>query len=393
MNIVVNGFITIGKVSIKAMELLAYFGKFVASIWDFLAPVILGITAAYTVFFATQAIGWAKTIGLMMWKIALDWMETGAILAMYAAQNGLNTALAMCPITWIIYGIIALIAVVYLVIAAINKFAGTSISATGAIVGVIMSAVAVIWNLFAGLGEIIWGVFKFAWNYIAMFVNFFANVWTAPITSVIYMFRDMGNAILDIIGGIASAIDKVFGTDLNKGVNKWKSNLNTMAKAAVKTFAKDEDYSQKMNTLEGNLEDYGVGRMGYKDSWDKGYNWGADTANKLKNTFTVGDKQYGMENFGVTSVPYDQLDKTGAAKDLKGINENTGAIKDGVNLSDEDVQLLKDYARIQFTTHLKSLTPKVTATFGDVRENADVNVILKLLEKMVKDASESDLTT
>ena len=158
LDIVVNGFIIMSHAAIYAMNAFGAVGKWVIEYWELIAPIILGITAAYTYFFATQAIGWAKTIGLMLWKIAVDWMETGAILAMYAAQNGLNVALAMCPLSWIVYGIIALIAVVYIVIAAINKFAGTSISATGIIAAAVAGAVAVIWNIILALGEFIWGV-------------------------------------------------------------------------------------------------------------------------------------------------------------------------------------------------------------------------------------------
>lgn len=395
LDVVVNGLINISKLAIVGMQAIAGVGSFLMKYWELLAPIILGVAAAYGFFFTTQAIGWAKTIGLMLWKIAVDWMETGAILAMYAAQNGLNVALAMCPLSWIVYGIIALIAVVYIVIAAINRWAGTTISATGVIVGVITTAVAAIWNTLLALGEFIWGVIQYVWNGIAMFVNFFANAFTNPISTIIYQFRDMGMQILNIIGAIANAIDSVFGSKLGESVNNWKSGLNTLAGKAVEKFAKDEDYKKKMKTLDGSLQDMGASRISYSAAWKTGYDWGDNTMDKIKDSFTVGDKLYNMEDFAVKSVPMSELEKV-ASDDLKGIKKNTGdaanSLKNGINLSDEDVQLLKDYARVQFTTHLTSLTPKVNATFGDVRESADVNVIMKLLEKFIKDAAESDLT-
>ena len=51
------------------------------------------------------------------------------------AQSSFNTALLACPITWIILAVIALVALLYTVVAVINKVKGTSISATGVIVG------------------------------------------------------------------------------------------------------------------------------------------------------------------------------------------------------------------------------------------------------------------
>lgn len=387
LNIVVNGLINISTVTIKAMQGIAKIGNFITKYWELIAPLILGVIAAYGYFFTTQAIGWTKTIGLMLWKIAVDWMETGAILAMYAAQNGLNVALAMCPLSWIIYGIIALIAVVYTVIAAINLFANKSISATGVVVGAVTTMVAIIWNALLALGEFIWGVLRGIWNGIGWVVNYLANAWNNPISSVIYAFRDLGSAILGILGGIANAIDAVFGTKLGQSINNWQSGLNSMADAAVKKFAKNENYDQKMKTLDESLQDMGVSRIGYKVAWDTGYEWGNNTMDRIKDSFTIGDKLYNMDSLGVDWIPYDQLQK------IEGNTADTAsALKEGINLSDEDVQLLKDYARVQFTTHLTSLTPRVNATFGDVRESADVNVIMKLLEKFVKDASESDLT-
>lgn len=393
LNVVVNGLVNLANMAVYAMKIFSGIGNTIMKYWEFIAPIILGVTAAYSYFFATQAIGWAKNIGLMLWKIAVDWMETGAILAMYAAQNGLNVALAMCPLSWIVYGIIALIAVVYIVIAAINKWAGTTISATGVIVGVITTAVAAIWNTLLALGEFIWGLIKLVLNNFVMLANFTANVFKNPVSSIIYLFRDLGNQILTIIGTIASAIDAVFGTKLSQGVDNWKNSLNTMAGKAVDKFAKDENYEEKFSKFDKSLQDMGVGRINYGTAWDTGYKWGKNKMDEVKDSFTIGDKQYDMENFAVKSVPMSELNN----KNLDGINKNTGdtanALKQGVNLSDEDVQLLKDYARVQFTTHLTSLTPKVNAKFGDVRESADVTVIMKLLEKFVKDASESNLTT
>ena len=79
------------------------------------------------------------------------WKKAAATKAATVAQQGLNTAMSMNPITLFILAIIALITVFYIVIAAINRFAGTSISATGMIAGALSVAGAFIYNLFLGL--------------------------------------------------------------------------------------------------------------------------------------------------------------------------------------------------------------------------------------------------
>ena len=71
-----------------------------------------------------------------------------------AAQWGFNAALLASPITWILAVIIAVIVAIYLVVAAINRLTGSSISATGIIVGALASAAAFVWNLFLGILDI-----------------------------------------------------------------------------------------------------------------------------------------------------------------------------------------------------------------------------------------------
>lgn len=52
-------------------------------------------------------------------------------------QAGFNTTLLVCPFTWIVIAILAVIAAIYLIVAAINKVQGTTYSATGVICGCI----------------------------------------------------------------------------------------------------------------------------------------------------------------------------------------------------------------------------------------------------------------
>ncbi len=389
LDIAVNGLIGLSYVALKVMKAIGAIGTWLYDRWRVVVPLIAGATAIFATFLATQAIGWAKVAGLMLWKIALDWAETGAILAMYAAQNGLNAAMAMCPLSWIIYGLILLVAAIYMVVGAINTATGETYSATGVIVGSLNVLVAGVWNVLLALLEICWAVIQNMYNGWASFVNFLSNMWTAPITTGIKLWQDFGNAILNIIGAIASAIDAVFGSDLSKHVNKWHDGLNNRANKAIKKHAKDENYEEKLPLFHKNLTDLGLSRAYYGEMWDTGYDKGKAGIGSIEDMFTIGDKMFDSTGGGIPGwTPMDELAST--AKEIKG---DTKALKDnGVNLSEEDVNLLKEHARMQFVNKLTSLTPKVNATFGDVRESADVNVILQLIEKLVKEASDSDLT-
>lgn len=64
----------------------------------------------------------------------------------------------------------------YLAVAAMNKWAGTSLSATGIIVGAIYVAGAVIGNIFIALYNTTIDIFAAMWNYIANFATSFLQM-------------------------------------------------------------------------------------------------------------------------------------------------------------------------------------------------------------------------
>lgn len=139
-------------------------------------------------------------------KTIADWAETAAIIALTLAQEGFNAALAMCPITWIIGAIVILIGVFYLAVAAINYFAGTSISATGLIFGA-----------FTWLGTGILNILKSVANGFIALANFLGSVFQDPAAATYNLFIDIWNGIVDYI---AQAVNDIIGI-INKipGIN------------------------------------------------------------------------------------------------------------------------------------------------------------------------------
>lgn len=89
------------------------FGTAVADNWGWIEPIIWGIVAALIAYNAVQGIGWLTTLKDIAAKGAhavASAAETAAILALIVAQDGLNAAMAACPITWIVVGVIAFMA-------------------------------------------------------------------------------------------------------------------------------------------------------------------------------------------------------------------------------------------------------------------------------------------
>lgn len=133
-NGVINGLAAIASVATWVLDLLINGASWVVDNWSWISPIVLGVAGAYVVLHGAmiayntiQAI----TNGLAAISAARSAIKAGATLAEAAAtttatgaQVGLNAALLACPITWIIIGIIALIALFYAAVAAVNKFAG-----------------------------------------------------------------------------------------------------------------------------------------------------------------------------------------------------------------------------------------------------------------------------
>ena len=77
--------------------------------------------------------------------------------------------------------------------------------------------------------------------------------------------------------------------------------------------------------------------------------------------------------------------------------EVTGGTLDGinqdVNIGDEDIKLLRDMAARDYLLQLQTVTPVAHVTFGDVKETADVNKIVEVIEQMVEEQMATSLVS
>ena len=86
-----------------------------------------------------------------------------------------------------------------------------------------------------------------------------------------------------------------------------------------------------------------------------------------------------------------------AAKAAGDLNEKAGGKNGGVKtkgeveITDEDIKLLKDVAAVEWVNKFTTLKPEMTVTFGDVRETADTGQLVAALEEILTDAYTSSL--
>ena len=334
---------TVAGIALEIFDLLVGVAGIVDDNWSLLSPVIFGVAAALAVYYGAQlaanavdAISHGLHVAMaaaQMIHAAATGTLTAATAADIAAQNGLNAALYACPIVWIIILIIALIALFYAAVAAVNKFAGTSVSATGIICGALAAAGAFTWNLISGALELVLGFLNALINPFINFANFIGNLFENPVSSVIYLFHGMADNILEILQTIASALDFVFGSNMADTVQSWRDGLKDATDIMVAEFAPDENYQEIMSSLDLSVSDFGIHHFGYADAWDAGYSFGEDIANR----FSGNEQEDGHEY----EDPFNYGEFAGNICDIA---DDTGAIKDSLDITEEELKYLRDIA-------------------------------------------------
>ncbi len=330
----------VAGIALEIFDLLVGVAGAVADNWSWLSPIIYGVAGALAVYYGWllltkgAALATAAAQGALTLAVPVYAALTGATMADTAAQYGLNAAMYACPIVWIIILIIALIALFYAAVAAVNKFAGTSVSATGIICGAFMVALAFIGNIFVALWNLVVDVFVLIYNLVATVANFIGNVFTDPIGAVCRLFFDLADTVLGILQALASAIDAIFGSNLAGSVQGWRDSLGGWVD---ETFGKGDEVMAKMNA-----DDMKLGRFEYGAAWDAGYSFGEGIDESIAN--------FDPSSLFDTNVPgasdYADLSNYGAglAGDVGDIAGNTGAIKDSMDITEEDLKYLRDIA-------------------------------------------------
>ena len=334
---IINGLAGVASVATVVLDLLISGASLVVDNWSWLSPIILGVATALGVYYGAQLL--ANGVGLISQGIHIamagaKMIQLAATAAETAAQYSLNTALYACPLVWIIILIIALVALFYAAVAAVNHFAGTSVSATGLICGAFMAALAFIGNIFVALWNLVVDVFVMIYNLVATVANFIGNVFNDPVAAVARLFFDLADTVLSVLQALASAIDTIFGSNLAGSVQGWRDSLGGWVDS---TFGKGEEVMEKLNA-----EDLHLGRFEYGAAFDMGYEFGQGVED------TVG----GLFDFSaMDSLGADALDAYGLGNTLDGIYGNTGdtagntaAMSDALDIAEEDLAYMRDIA-------------------------------------------------
>lgn len=386
---------TLANVVLNIFELVGTVGGFIADNWSVISPIIYGVIAALAVYAAY--LGIVKGIEIasaaataihsvaMSAKIGVMAALTGQTMAATAAQMGYNGALYACPVVWIIVLIIALIAVIMAVCSAIAKMTGIANSGFGVITG----GVNVVIQFFKNLGLTVANIALGIGNAIAALASNMMTAFHNAICSVQSWFYNLLSTALSVIEGICSALNKLPFVEFDySGIS---SAADDYAAKASEAAGNKEDYQSISDAFNEGFTTFDAFQDGWaSDAFNAGAAWGDGIADKVSN-FSLSDVfgQTDIPNVGdYTSGFNDAIANSGVGDSIGNIDDNTGKIKDSLDVTEEDLKYLRDIAEQEainrFTT--AEINVDMSGMQNTVNSGDDIDGFMTKLTDSVNEA-------
>jgi len=325
---------------------IAAIASFVTDNWSKIEPILIAVGTVW--------------LGVIIFQL---WTMVPPLLAQAAAWLAIN------------WPILLVIAVIALVIYALVRLGATAEQIVGAIFGAFAFLGAVIWNTIVGVTN---GIIQFLWT---SFIEPFLGIFEWFFNAINGGFNGLGGAVANLFGQIISwalslgkvlskVIDAIFGTD-------WTGELEKL-QDKVLSWGKDEDAI----TIDRDAPTIGETIDPLK-AWDKGREFGENLASSVQNALDG----FGMEkvlNLSEEKDPGDNFtipgDNTATLDKINKVNE-VGRINDTVDISSEDLKMMRELAEMNAIQNFVSLTPTVNVQTGDIRNGYDVDTIIARIEQ------------
>lgn len=338
--------------------------------WSWIGPLVMGAALALGVYWAaTKGVAIAQGIAAgatAAYHAVVNFLSigfgilTGNTAAASAAVFTFNSALMASPITWVILAIIALIAIIYAAVGAVNHFAGTSVSATGIITGA-----------FAVLGaHVLNGTVIPLYNGFASFINFIGNAFNDPIAAIQVAFLDMCLSVVGYIKNLAAGIENLLNkipgvtVDITSGLDSFYAGLE-QAQQAVKDESGWVEYVSKMDYID------------YSDAASAGYAFGQGVEDKIGGLFSYDTGSLDDLMAQIPDIP----GMDGMGSDISDIAGNTGSMAKSLEVSGEELEYLRDIAERDAINRFTTAEVKIdmTGMTNKIDGGADLDGVIREL--------------
>lgn len=366
------GVVVVEAIAAAIPKIIEYGLAWLAAHWQMLAIIgVVGLVIGVLVALKAPLSIIVAVIGLLVvalaaWKIA-QWLVNGA---MYA-----------CPLVWIIALVVGLIVAIFAFMQWMAKATGLANSGLGMIAG----GVNVVIQFFKNLGLEVANIALGIWNALGACADNIGIAFKNVILSIKSWFYGLLETVMNVIKGIAETLNKLPFVDIDVSglTSKAKEYANKKAEAegAKEEFKNVADeFNKGMNTFEAFADGW------VSDAFNQGAAWGDAVQSKIEGMLGSFDPNSLMNQTtqGMDMQGFDMSDIVNSAGNIPVSLEQDKTGSKEVDISDEDLKMLKDIATRDYMLNYKHITPNVNITFGDVKETADVEAIRDELQTMME---------
>lgn len=308
LNGLIGGMDLLADAASGVISILESGAGFVVENWDYIAPILFGIAAAF------------------------------AAAGVAALASGASAAVAWAMANWpLLLVFAAVVGLIFLL-----KQLGVSWEQIGEVVG----------GVLGGLYTVVYTVFAYWWNIIATFVEFFANVFNDPVAAIANLFAGLLDTVLGVVETAAQAIDALLGNDIAGDVSGFRDKVNDFV---AEKFGENEIKIKRMDTtdVEGNV----------LAGMEMGSNFGAKMDNM---NFSLEDIAGGVGDLGSSLSGLGAGGSIGSIGDVGSVGK-VKSIEGDVTLADEDLKLYRDLAERRYmnSVELQTLAPNISVSIPE----------------------------
>ena len=357
-----------------AFNIFMSVARVVVDNWSWISPIIYSIATALGAY------------------IAILGIYKGVQLLAALAQMLFNKALALSPLTQFVLLLGLVVGVVFVFANSIAQATGVANSGFSLICGAINVVIQFFVNLFKvaanigiGIGNVIDAL---AHNMKTAFSNSIANIQS--------WFYNLLSTALDVVAGICAALNKLPFIDFDySGIT---NKANEYANKAAELQENKGEYKSIIDAFNEGFNTFDAFSDGWvEDAFNSGAAWGDSIGDKFSNIldglgFGNIANLNGMDlsvgnDLGLNGIENSLNDIGSGVKDTAG---NTGAIRDSLQVSEEDLKYLRDIAERE--TINRFTTAEIKVDMGGITNNVssgmDLDGIIHKLATGVQDAME-----
>ncbi|AYK05291.1 hypothetical protein [Brevibacillus laterosporus] len=234
------------------------------------------------------------------------------------------------------------------------------------------------------------------WNAILSFAEFFVNVFIDPVYAVQKLFYDLAIVFNTYMYNMSRSAEDFAGNFMKsilKAINKTLEGFNWLVEKMNEMFGTDFTGAKLFD--EGNIHAVSDSIREMMDRIEKpttsrdviDLSKYRMVSNTLSSSF--GDGYYKGYNLTAQATHPFNPNVNGAINKINRVDE-VGKIKNKVDISNEDLKMMRELAEMKNIQNFVTLTPTVQVQTGDINKGADIDtVVAEITKKLQTDVANS----